>query len=165
MRKTILFIATLFIYTNATAQEANTEVIRLSEPVMQTDEFEIFGSEMEISEINHSQSLRQAIEGTITDEEIFITTEVAQVCQKKGCFFIAQEGDLSARITFVDYSFFIPTNSAGKTVTLRGVLSEKTISEEQAKHYAEDAGKDPSLISGDQKEYAIVATSVAIPKD
>lgn len=164
MKKTILFIAVMLFGVNVFAQ-SEKEVIRLSEPVMVTDQVEVFGSEMDLNSTADAQSLSEAIASDISEDEILVTTEISQVCDKKGCFFVAQEGDVSARITFIDYSFFIPTNSAGKTVTVRGVLSEKVLSEEQAKHYAEDAGNDPDAIKGEQKEYAIVATSVAIPKD
>ena len=95
---------------------------------------------------------------------ITLKTTVSEVCNKKGCFFIAQDGDYTARITFKDYSFFIPTDSKGKEVVLVGDFSMNTLSEEQAKHYAEDAGKDSESITGEQKEYSVVATSVVVPK-
>ena len=95
---------------------------------------------------------------------VVIETEIVEVCQKKGCFFIAQDGDSVARITFVDYSFFVPTDSGGKTVTIVGTFDRKTLSEAQARHYAEDAGGDPSKVVGPRSEYAIVATSVIVPK-
>ena len=85
---------------------------------------------------------------------------VSQVCQRKGCFFVAQDGDAVARVTFVDYSFFVPTDSAGKDVTLVGTFNRKMLSEAQAQHFAEDAGQDPTKVVGPREEYSIVATSV-----
>ena len=52
-----------------------------------------------------------------------------------GCFFIAIDGELTARHIYEDYGFVIPTNSTGKVVFLEGILS-KIISEKQAKHFA-----------------------------
>jgi hypothetical protein len=86
------------------------------------------------------------------------------VCQRKGCFLIAQDGEHVARVTFRDYGFFVPTDSTGKTVTLVGTLGRRTLDEAQAKHYAEDAGKNPAEVTGPQMEYAIVASSVIIPR-
>jgi hypothetical protein len=40
----------------------------------------------------------------------------------------------------------------------------KELSEEKAKHYAQDSGADPDAIEGPQKEYSVVATSVLIYK-
>ena len=65
---------------------------------------------------------------------------------------------------FVDYSFFVPTDSGGKNVTIVGTLSKKTLSEEQARHYVQDEGGNPDRVSGPRDEYSIVATSVVIPR-
>ena len=68
------------------------------------------------------------------------------------------------RVTFKDYGFFVPTDSGGKRVTIVGTFDRKVISEKQARHYAEDAGQDPSQIVGERTEYSIVATSVVVPR-
>lgn len=84
----------------------------------------------------------------------------------KGCFFILENETATeqARISFKEYSFFIPANTAGSRVKLNGTFDVKTISEEDAKHYAKDAGEDPDTINGTQKEYTLTATSVVIYK-
>ena len=161
MKKLFLFGIALLLAAPVVAQ-TETEVIRLSEPVQQTEEFEVFGSEMDYENIE-AQSLTEII-STEKTGEVALVTSVAQVCQKKGCFFVAQDGENTARVTFKDYGFFIPTDSGGKEVILIGEFSVKTLSEEQAKHYAEDAGEDPEKIVGEQKEYSVVATSIIVPK-
>jgi hypothetical protein len=147
---------------NAFAQDS--EVARLSEPIFETEAFEVFGSEMDLSNTENAISLTSAMEASDQETELIIETTVNKVCQKKGCFFVAVDGENSARVTFKDYGFFIPTNSTGKEVVLRGVLTEKTLSEEQVRHFAEDAGENSDDIVGEQKEYSIVATSIMIPK-
>ena len=94
---------------------------------------------------------------------MLLTTRIAKVCQKKGCFFVAQHGADSVRVTFKDYGFFIPSDSGGKTVTLAGTFARKPLLPEQAAHLAEDMGEAPPE-NPPAFEYAIVATSVAIPK-
>ncbi|RNC85347.1 MAG: DUF4920 domain-containing protein [Balneola sp.] len=143
--------------------QTTDQVIRLSEPVISTDQYEVFGEEIEVNSLEPSH-LAEVIEKESNGSIVTLTVSIAEVCNKKGCFFVAEDGEYSARITFKDYGFFIPTNSAGKEVTLVGEFSEATLSEEKAKHYAEDAGKNSDEISGEQKEYSIVATSVVIPK-
>ena len=76
-------------------------------------------------------------------EDVLLTTRIAKVCQKKGCFFVAQHGADSVRVTFKDYGFFIPSDSGGKTVTLAGIFERKPLSPEQAAHLAEDMGEAP----------------------
>ncbi|WP_421774678.1 DUF4920 domain-containing protein [Gracilimonas sp.] len=162
MKKIFIPVFLMLLSTSLFAQEA--EVIRLSEPVQQTDAYEVFGSEVE--QWNEATSLISLIESEeeLSGKEVTVETEIAKVCQKKGCFFVANQDGYSARITFKDYGFFIPTDSQGKTVKLVGTFTVKELSEEQAKHYAEDAGEDADAIEGPQKEYSIVATSVMIPK-
>lgn len=162
MKKLLILLFTAVLSTTAFAQEA--EVIRLSEPVEETESYEVFGAE--VLEWNKPIALNELISNAdaFINKEITLETEVAEVCEKKGCFFVASDGSNSARITFKDYGFFIPTDSKGKKVKLIGTFEVKTISEDQAKHYAEDAGEDPDAIIGTKDEYSIVATSVLVPK-
>ncbi len=162
--KQLLFTALLLtISLSVTAQDG--EVKRNSEPVAVTETHEIFGEVF--TEPKNLLTLNEVItnEEEYIGKEIIVEATIAEVCQDKGCFFVAQSGESTARITFIDYSFFVPTDSQGKKVTLAGTFSKKVISEEDAKHFAEDAGKDPGAVKGDQIEYSIVATSVSIPKN
>lgn len=161
--KNLFFTLAIVLVSTLVSAQTYTEVIRLSEPVQETEKFEVFGENIDVKSLK-TLSLSEIIEGKSEDSQVILKTSVAEVCAKKGCFFVAQDGDYSARITFKDYSFFIPTDSQGKEVVLIGEFSVKTLSEEKAKHYAEDAGKDPEAIKGEQKEYSIVATSVVVPK-
>ncbi|MCW9706343.1 DUF4920 domain-containing protein [Fodinibius salsisoli] len=148
------------------AQEHVKDYVQLSDPVVQTEDYRVFGDRFESGE--SVVSLDELISADSTFNEQAITTEgvISQVCKKKGCFFILnKEGtDRHARITFKDYGFFIPTNTAGSKVKLNGIFQVKELSEEKAKHYAKDSGDDPDKIKGPQKEYSVVATSVLIYK-
>jgi hypothetical protein len=162
MKTLMIAVCTLFISTGVIAQD--TEVIRLSEPVQQTENYEVFGAEVDAWDTAIELSELINTPEDFTNKVITIETEIAEVCEKKGCFFVANAGSESARITFKDYGFFIPTDSKGKTVKLIGTFNVKELTEGEAKHYAEDAGQDPDTIKGPQKEYSIVATSVLVPK-
>ena len=159
---TTLAVAGLFALPALAASENG--VIRLSEPVEVTDSYEVFGAAFQPAGEPVALAEIIANDDAYANKEVVVETRVAKVCQKKGCFFIAQDGDKSARVSFKDYGFFVPTDTGGKTVTLVGTFSKKVISEAQAKHFAEDAGEDPSKVTGDRTEYAIVATSVVIPR-
>jgi hypothetical protein len=89
---------------------------------------------------------------------------IDDVCLKKGCWMVMRDGDAEVRVKFKDYSFFVPRDSKGREVIVEGILTEKTISEEEAKHYAEEGG-DPEkakLIKGPQKTLAFTATGAEI---
>jgi hypothetical protein len=164
--RTVIAIAIGFFSASLTvAGEApDDRVIRLSEPVEVTEEYEIFGSRIE--QMGEIRSLSEIVDNADEHDntEVFVRASVAKVCQKKGCFFVAQDGEAVARVTFVDYSFFVPTDSGGKTVTIVGTFGKEVLSEEKARHYAKDAGTDPASVSGPRPEYSIVATSVVVPK-
>ncbi len=165
MKYTLTLLIGLFITTLSVAQESDKkEILRLSEPVEVTAHYEVFGAKILSKDTAKPLADIIAKSADHQDKEVVVTANVTEVCSKKGCFFVANSGDKSARITFIDYSFFVPTDSQGKDVTIVGVFNEKTLTEEKAKHYAEDAGQNPDDIVGDQKEYSIVATSVVIPK-
>src|SRR5690554_7453892 len=93
------------------AQETNdTPVLRLSEPVEVTNEYEVFGAKY--SGFDQAKPLASIIKSgeEFQNKEVVVTANVSEVCTKKGCFFVAQNGNETARITFIDYSFFVPTD-------------------------------------------------------
>lgn len=166
MRRLIL-VALLFGITSiAFAQQDSEEkeVISLSDPVESTEQYEVYGSEFEALQQPLALEALLAKSDTYKNQQVVASGQIKQVCQKKGCFFILADGENEARITFKDYSFFIPTNSAGKKVVVEGSFNVKELTEQKAKHYAKDAGQDPRKVKGPQEEYSLVATSVKIMK-
>jgi Domain of unknown function (DUF4920) len=90
---------------------------------------------------------------------------VSAVCQGSGCWMTLKSGDQAVRVTFKDYGFFVPIESAGATATIEGVFTVRTIPEATAKHYAsETAGANPDAIKGDQKELSFVASGVELAR-
>lgn len=164
MKAFSLFLVSFFcIAITASAQQTQEEeVIQLSDPVEQTEDYRVFGSVFDGEP--ETIPLEDLVGQADTFDKKTVTTEgtIAQVCQKKGCFFMLESGGQQARIRFKDYGFFIPTDTAGKEVRLNGTFLVTTLAEEQARHFAEDAGTDPETITGPQKEYGFMATSVMI---
>jgi hypothetical protein len=95
-----------------------------------------------------------------------IEGKIEQVCQKKGCWMILQDGDASTRVTFKDYGFFVPLDTKpGSVVRIDAEIHQETLSEEVAKHYEEEtAGGDPDAIEGPQEVVSVVATGVEIDR-
>ncbi len=147
------------------------DVIRLSEPVESTETHEIFGSSFTEagSEAGTAMNLKTLVAKSdqYLGKSVTVETRVAKVCQRKGCFFIAQEGSTTARVTFKDYGFFIPTDSANKNVTVQGVFSRQSLSEKDAAHYAEDLGErlgESEAGNAPTFEYHILASSISVPR-
>lgn len=162
-RSCSVFLIFLAIGMSSGLTAAESEVLRLSEPVEVTADFEVFGSTL--PEAGDPLSLADLMKDNqaYLDQEVLVETRIAKVCQKKGCFFVAQEGPSTIRVSFKDYSFFIPTDSGGKNVVLLGTFSRKNVSKEEAEHYAADLG-DKSVATPEKFEYSIVASAVKIPR-
>jgi hypothetical protein len=141
---------------------AENEVKRLSEPVGVTDTYEVFGSTLPENGTPLSLGELMGNNDEYLGQEVLVKTRIAKVCQKKGCFFVANEGASTARVTFKDYGFFIPTDSGGKNVVLLGTFSRKSVSKEEAEHYSADLG-EKAAAKPEKFEYSIVASAIRIP--
>jgi len=142
---------------------ADNEVKRLSEPVLVTDTHEFFGATLpdQATPVRLDELINAG--DKYQDQEVLVATRIAKVCQKKGCFFVATEGAATARVSFKDYGFFIPTDSGGKDVLLLGTFSRTSVSKEEAEHYATDLG-ETAVSSPEDFQYSIVASAVQIPR-
>ncbi len=141
---------------------AVADTVRLSEPVAVDEKYETFGELL--PQDGQELSLAELLTGgdEYLGQTVIVTARVSQVCQKKGCFFIAKDGSHVARVSFTDYSFFVPTDISGKTVRLAGQLVRKDVTAEQAEHYNDDMAAHGGVTPGSQFE--IVASAVRVPR-
>lgn len=86
------------------------------------------------------------------------------VFRKKGCWTVLRDGRREVRVKFRDYAFFVPRDAAGRRALVEGIVTAKTISEAEAKHYAEESGDPESAkkIKGPQKVLSFTAIGVEI---
>lgn len=96
---------------------------------------------------------------------VIVEGAVRQACTKKGCWMelaTAPTGEaLGCRVTFKDYGFFVPLDSAGAKARVQGVIEVRTVPADQVKHLeGEGAQFTNKLPDGSAKEVRIVATGV-----
>jgi len=158
MKKHSVVLLLALTFSNLTYADA----LRLSEPVHQDDTSETFGALVE--ELPTATPLEIILEtpDSFIGKRVAVETKVSKVCQKKGCFFIAQQGGKTIRVTFKGYGFFVPTDIAGRKVTLVGELIQNEVSDAQAAHLSKDLDEKGSVRRGVQ--YQLVASSVRVPK-
>ena len=74
------------------------------------------------------------------------------------------EGERELRMTFQDYGFFVPLDSAGSEVRAQGVFRIEETPVEEARHYLEDAGRhaEAQAITAPVRSYTFVATGVEL---
>ncbi len=94
--------------------------------------------------------------------QVVIESKVDKVCVVKGCWMGLVDPARDIRVTFKDYSFFVPQNIMGKTVVVEGTLEKVTMTLEETKHYVKDAGGDPETVTQPRVEYRIVASGVEV---
>ncbi len=121
----IVFLLLTVLNSSLLAQDQD-EVIALSEPVVVTDQYKIFGAE--IGEISSTTELKKAKTIDFENREVydlFFEGVLTEVCQTRGCNFYLDDGESQVRVRFLDYGFFIPTDSNGKKTVVRGDFVQK----------------------------------------
>lgn len=115
-----------------------------------------------------SQSVEIAkLLNTPTDFEgktVTVEAKVRKACEKKGCWMELSGGDkaMGVRVTFKDYGFFVPLDSAGKTAKVEGVVKVAELSEAKAKHYEAEGASVPKGKDGKYREVQLVASGVEL---
>jgi len=157
-------LAVMALVLVSTALADGPAVVRLSEPVASDAESETFGAALatEAAAVPLAEVIADA--DSFVDQPVIVTARIDRVCQKKGCFFIARDGDALVRVSFKDYSFFIPTDTAGRQATFAGELKRETVSEESANHYAKDLGDTKPALLETGPAYTIVASAIRISR-
>lgn len=157
-----LFVTSVIVFNLLLSINSMADPIRLSEPVAFDDKSETFGKVFD----GNGEALELASVIKQPDlylgKEVVIRTSIAKVCQKKGCFFIAQQDEHTLRVAFKDYGFFIPTDSGGKSVLLAGELVKKELTEDQAAHFNADLNTGSEALNAGEV-YEIVASGISIP--
>ncbi len=86
--------------------------------------------------------------------KVQVVGPVHRVCTKKGCWVSLKDGDASLRVSFKDYSFFMPTSlREGSIAVLKGVLSKRKLSKAQAEHLEKEGAK----VARNLEEISLVA--------
>ena len=156
------YLKVSLLVLSLTTLQAKAEVIRLSEPIERDSNGETFG--------NRLTNYQNATLGTLLSnpdshlgKDRTVKAKVAKVCRKKGCFFIAYDGQYSVRVSFENYAFFVPTDIANRNVIMNAKLVSKNLSEKKADHFNKDLGiEEPADAIQSGAVLELVATSVRI---
>jgi hypothetical protein len=100
------------------------------------------------------------------DADVITTGTVRRACSRKGCWMeLAQGDDPGCRVTFKDYGFFVPTDSAGAKARVQGRLETQEIPPGRVRHLeaegAQFAAKKPD---GSATEVTLIASAVELTR-
>jgi hypothetical protein len=157
--KNILFLAL------ALGMFACAEGNKTAENVEDTSAYEYYGDTITTAGALPAAELPKLMEGKET-MNVKLVGKIEECCQKKGCWMkVDIGGGQTVRVSFKDYGFFVPMNSAGKEVVMEGIATMDVTSVESLRHFAEDAGKSKeeiAAITEPKKELVFEASGVIL---
>jgi len=90
---------------------------------------------------------------------------VQRACSRKGCWMELGEGDTACRVTFKDYGFFVPTDSAGAHARVQGRITTQRIEPSRVAHLegegARFKNREPD---GSATEVQFIASAVQLTR-
>jgi len=100
------------------------------------------------------------------EQPVLVHGKLTDVCQRKGCWTVIQDGGAQVRVRFKDYGFFLPKDATGREAFVQGVVVVETLSESQARHYeSESRHGNPDAVKGPQRHVGFTASGVRlVPK-
>lgn len=130
------------------------------------DDVQRFGEPLSSSKAQPLAAVLKA-PGDYRESPVIVEGVVRQVCQAKGCWMEIATGNQpdakGARITFKDYGFFVPKDSAGSRALAEGLIEVSEVSAEHVEHLeAEGADMGPKAADGKVQEIRMVATGVEL---
>lgn len=130
--KKLLFVAVaacgLLFATDAAAQKA-------------------YGKSFKAKSAQSADALAKQLETTSNIKNVVVKGEIAQVCQAEGCWLkLKNPAGEDMLVKFKDHAFLIPKDTKG-TAVVYGTAIRKTVSVQERRHMAEDAGKSDDEIA------------------
>ncbi len=98
---------------------------------------------------------------------VLVEGHVRRACSRKGCWMeLAESADPKApgcRVTFKDYGFFVPTDSAGSSARVQANVELSTIKARQVEHLEQEGATFASKQEdGSAQEVRLVASGVEL---
>jgi hypothetical protein len=102
------------------------------------------------------------------NQTVTVAAQVRKACTRKGCWMELAESTKQdspgCRVTFKNYGFFVPIDSAGSTARVQGKVEVDTLSASAVRHYEEEGAKFVKAPDGTAREVRIVATGVELTR-
>jgi hypothetical protein len=106
------------------------------------------------------------------DAPVTVEGTVREVCQAAGCWLTLDAGDgavvrvVVARTPSGDYAFTVPKDISGRHVVVQGTLSHESLSADDRRHLAEDAGATQEALDAQTftpaRELQLIASGVVV---
>jgi hypothetical protein len=106
-------------------------------------------------------SLESVLASPEAGKTVRLEGTIEAVCRNKGCWLALRQGERTVHVTFEGYSFFVPKDAAGRSVTLEGKVLVKPPRADEVAHLKSEGAGDAAAA-----RVSIEATGVEIrPSD
>jgi hypothetical protein len=171
MKKVVLgmLLAAALVGCKSDEKKSQTSQVDTKTTAADSTKYASFGEPMKMS--NEAAVPVAAVLANASQYEgkmIRVSGNVSAVCEKKGCWL--KMDDASGKELFVKFTCpvngrLVPLEAKGKPVIAEGTLKIKDVTEAEARHYAEDAGRPQAEIDkivGPQKQISLMAPSAKV---
>lgn len=165
MKKAIIALAvTGVVFASCGSNEGGTEHTETMEETTTVDS--LYGADFSKEGAMPVSDLLAQIEGKDSIDNVVVEGELAEVCQKMGCWVkLKNEGGENIFVKFRDHEFFAPKDAAGSHVFIAGKAIREVTPVDELQHYAEDAGESEEVIAAitePKEEIKIDASGIII---
>lgn len=142
-----------------THEKYKVESKELSDGTLYGDDIDTTSPVLKITDIFINLDIYQ-------NKNVVVEGILSEVCQEMGCWTVITDGTNNIRAMTLHKYFLHKDIPVGSKVQVSGEFEIKEITEEQAKHFAEESGdkKKAEDIKGPQKMYRIKATGIKVLK-
>jgi hypothetical protein len=100
------------------------------------------------------------------DQSLIVDAKVRRNCTRRGCWMEIADGSADApgcRVTFKDYGFFVPLDSAGSKARVQGTVQVRVVPGPEVEHLESEGAKFANKqADGSAREVRMVATGVEL---
>jgi hypothetical protein len=161
MKYLIPILIVLFAFTAVTYTQHDSEKVEAKELADGTLYGTDINADQKVLTVTDIFADLKGYEGKI----VVVQGDMSEICRSGGCWTIVTDGTNYIRALTL-HKFILPKEMdiTNKKAVIEGEFAVKEITEEQAKHFAEESGKDPNEVKGPQTMYRIKATGIKILK-
>ena len=106
-----------------------------------------------------------AAPGRFAEQTVLVEGLVRRNCTRRGCWMELATGETgpACRVTFKDYGFFVPLDSAGSNARVQAVVKQATLAPGEVAHHEREGAQFPSKNpDGSASETRLVASGVEL---
>lgn len=103
--------------------------------------------------------------GLYEDKTVLVEGSVRRACSRRGCWMelAPSEQGPACRVTFKDYGFFVPLDSAGAQARVQAVVQKATLRPRDVRHHEREGAQFPNKNpDGSADETRLVASGVEL---